>query len=535
MTKLQTDIIAVSVYPDRARVVRGGTVTLEPGKHKLEVSELPLKLDVASVRASARGTARARLFGVDARRDFYVETPAERVRELEKRIESLEDERRSLDAQTEMFKQEHATLGDLSSQTKIYARGLAYGKIDIEAQMSLLDGLRARTEGLNAVLLDLAIRRRDLERRLKKLQNELGQLRGTRGRERYTAIVEVEVTQAGDLDVELTYVVSGTGWRPLYDIRLTKATDQPAKIEIGYLAQVTQRTGEDWSDVALGLSTARPALAETLPELGPWYIRPVVPPQPKRARRKEKMSSGAVAPAPATEIDAFASLSIGDAMIADEEAQVVMATVETTGTAVTYQVPGTVTVPADGAPHKVTVTCFELAPELDYVTAPKLIEATYRRARVANESAYTFLPGSANLFDGDEFIGTTKLELVAPGGELEIYLGTDDRVRVKRKLERREVDKKLLGDRRRLRYGYEIMLENLLPNEIQVALQDQIPVPRHEDIKVKLEFVEPKPAEQTELNLLEWTLALEPDSKRVARFDFTVEHPREMRLVGLPE
>ncbi|MCP4544296.1 MAG: mucoidy inhibitor MuiA family protein [Chloroflexi bacterium] len=535
MTELQTGITAVAVYADRARITRSGIMTLEPGNHRLEVSELPLKLDVASVRASARGTARARLFGVDVRRDFYVETPAERVRELEKQIESLEDERRGLDSQTELFQKEHATLGDLTGQTEIYARGLAYGKIDVEAQMALLDGLRARTEELDAALLGFAICRRDLERRLKKLKNELGQLRGARGRERYTAVVEVEVTQAGDLTIELTYVVSGAGWHPLYDIRLIKAADRPTEtLEVGYLAQVTQRTGENWSDVALTLSTARPALAETLPELDPWYVRPVVAPKPQqRARRMAKMA----APAPALTIaDTGASFGLAEseAEKTDAPAEIVLATVETSGTAVTYQVPGTTIIPADGAPHKVAVASFELDPELDYVTAPKLVEATYRRAKVANESAYTLLPGPANLFDGDEFIGTTELELTAPNGELELYLGTDDRVRVERELKRREVDKKLLGDRRRLRYGYEIVLENLLPNETQVLLQDQIPVPRHEDIKVKLEFAEPKPAERTELNLLEWTLTLEPGTKQSVRFDFTVEHPREMRLLGLP-
>ena len=128
------------------------------------------ELDAASVRASARGTARARLLGVDVRRDFYIETPAERVRELEERIESLQDEIHGLDAQTELLKQEHSTLGELAGQTEIYARGLAYGKIDAEAQMALLDGLRTRTEELNTALLDLAVRRRDLERRLEKLR-----------------------------------------------------------------------------------------------------------------------------------------------------------------------------------------------------------------------------------------------------------------------------------------------------------------------------------------------------------------------------
>ena len=529
---LNTAITAVAVYPDRARVVRSGTVTLNPGSHRLEIPELPLQLDPASVRASARGTARALLLGVDVRRDFYVETPAERVRELEGQFEVLEDEMRGLDAQAELLKRERDIVEELAGQTEAYARGLAFGKTSAEAQMALLDRLHSRAEGLNTAVLDLAVRRRDLERRLQKMQSELDQLRGAGGRERYTAVVEVEVTQAGELAVELTYLVAGAGWQPLYDMRLLDKEGQPA-LEVSYLAQVSQRTGEDWRDVALTLSTARPALAGTLPKLDPWYIGPVYAQERPAIPRMLRMA----APAAPSQVEAAAFTGAAPeagAPAEEVEAKVVTATVETEGFAVTYQVPGAIIVPADGAPHKVTVARFELIPELDYVSAPKLVEAAYRRAQTTNDSPYTFLPGPASLFAGDEFIGTTKLELIAPQGEIEFYLGADDRIKVKRELKRREVDKRLLGDRRCLRYGYEITLENLLPTGAKVTLHDQVPVPRHEDIKVKLESAEPKPAEQTELKLLDWELALAAGEKRVVRFDFTVEHPRGMSLMGLP-
>lgn len=532
MTELRTTITAVAVYPDRARVIRSGTATLEPGGHRLEVSELPLSLDPASVRASARGSARARLLGVNVRRAFYVETPAERVRELERQVEALEAEMQGLEAQAELLQEERAVVSELAGQTETYARGLAYGKTSPEAHMALLDGLRSRAEGLNAALLELAARRRDLERRLQKLRNELGQLRGAKRRERYTAVVEVEVTQAGDLAVELTYVVSSAGWQPLYDMRLLEEGDRPV-LEVGYLAQVTQRSGEDWPDVALTLSTARPALAGTLPELDPWYIGPVRAQEPAKASRMARVAALAAPP----QMEAMVTGAEPEAPAGEEEifeAQVATATVEASGAAVSYRVPGTVAVPADGAPHKVAVARFELVPELDYVAAPKLVEAVHRRAQVANDSPYTLLPGPANLFVGQEFIGSTKLELTAPQGEVELYLGTDDRVRVERELVRREVDKRLIGDRRRLRYGYEIRLENLLPTEAQVTLHDQIPVPRHEDIKVKLELAEPQPTEQTELSLLNWELTLDAGEKREVRFNFTVEHPRAMHLLGLP-
>ena len=532
MTELQTAITRVAVYSDRARVTRSGGTTLEPGSYRLEIPELPLKLDPASVRASARGTARARLLGVDVRRDFYVETPAEHVRELEERVESLQDEMSTLDAQAELLKRERSTLGELVGQTEPFARGLAFGKTSVEEQMALFDAVRSRAAKLDSELLDLVASRRELERRLQKLQQELNQLRGARRRERYAGVVEVEVTQAGDLTLELTYVVSDAGWRPLYDMRLSEADERPI-LEVGYLAQVTQRTGEDWDDVSLTLSTVRAALAETLPELDPWYVGPIRalkrrPPAPRM------MKMAAPAPAPAMEEFAGAEQEVTRVAAAVAEVEVVTAKVETSGAAVTYQVHGTVTVPADGASHKVTVASFELMPDLDYVIAPKLVEGAYRRAKVDNDTPHTLLAGSANLFSGDEFIGTTELELVAPQGEIELYLGTDDRIKVERELERREVDKKLLGDRRRLRYGYEITLENLLPTEARITLHDQIPVSRHEDIKVKLESAEPKPTKQSELNLLDWELVLAPGEEQVVRFDFTVEHPRGMDLLGLP-
>jgi uncharacterized protein (TIGR02231 family) len=531
MTELQTAITAVAVYPDRARVTRSGAATLKSGGHKLELTQLPLSLAAASVRASARGTARARLLGVDVRRDFYEETPVERVRELERQIEGLEDEMGGIDVQAELLQQERAAVGDLGGQTKAFAHGLAYGKTTAEAQMSVFDSLRRRAEEVNAALLDLAVQRRDLERRLEKLRNELNQLQGGGRRQRYAAVIEVEVMQAGELTVELTYVVSKAGWQPLYDVRLLEEGAQWV-LEVGYLAQVTQRTGEDWSDVALTLSTARPALAETLPELDPWYIGPVI----EAARPRAKMMAGVMAPAgPAAMMDEMVTMKTAvKREVEEKEAEVALAAVDTSGAAVTYQVPGAVTVPADGAPHKVAVARFELEPKLDYVTAPKLLEAVYRRAQVTNDSPYTLLPGPANLFAGDEFIGATEFELVAPQGEIELYLGPDDRIKVERELKRREVDKKLIGDKRRLHYAYEITLENLLPTEAKVTLHDQIPVPRHEDVKVKLASAEPAPDKQSKLNLLDWEFELDSGEKRVVGFGFTVEYPRGMRLVGLP-
>lgn len=531
MPTMDTLVSTVTVYPDRARVKRTGAQRLESGTQVLEIPGLPLQMNPDSLRTTARGTARARLLGVQVQRAFFSETPTEKVRQLEESIEGMQDDLKRLEMQATTIDQARNALLKIMENAQTFALALASGEMNLEKQMALIEGFQKRLNGLNSEQQGLAAQRRELERKLQKAIKDLEQLRSARPPERYVARVEVEVIEAGELTVELDYVVSGAGWKPLYDLRLQEQEGE-AVLEIGYLAQVMQKTSEAWENVSLSLSTARPALARTIPELQPWLIRPPTPPQVMRA---------ASAPAPQmARMKAAAPMGGNQAafgMPAAEpvmEAEAVEATVESSGSAVTYVIPGSVSIPPDGAAHKVTVSRFSLAPRLDYVAAPKLVQAVYRRAKVNNDSPYTLLPGEANLFAGDEFIGTTPLEMTAPQGEIELYLGVEDRIKIERELKRREVDKRLIGGKRHLAYAYEIKLENLLPAPAVLTLHDQIPIAAHEEIKVKLESAEPKPTEPIEMGLLKWELSLEGNSKRTVRFEFSVETPQAMQVVGLP-
>jgi uncharacterized protein (TIGR02231 family) len=222
--------------------------------------------------------------------------------------------------------------------------------------------------------------------------------------------------------------------------------------------------------------------------------------------------------------------------MADEEAfaaETVSATVETEGTAVTFKAPGQTDIPNDGSPHKISLQHIRLEPKLDYLTIPKYSDATFRRATVNYTEAGPLLPGSASLFVGEEYIGQTQIAFTAQGDELEILLGVEDRITVERKLARRDVDKKLLRDQRQLRYGYTITLKNLLNTAAQIVLKDHMPVSRHEQIKVKLDDVRPQPNEQTDLNLLEWQLNLASGAEQTVRYEYMVEHPRSLQVMGL--
>ncbi|MEZ4644161.1 MAG: mucoidy inhibitor MuiA family protein [Chloroflexota bacterium] len=527
---VQTQVTQVTVYPDRARVSVSGETEVAAGMHQLRVDELPLAMETDSIRVTGQGTAVVRILSVDVARQHYTEAPVEKVRQLEQQIEKLEDELQAIKDGKAGWLAHAKYLDGLRQSTAEYARGLARGRIGVDDQTALIGFLQTQDEQMRAAVRELDLQQRDLSREVEKLRRELKEVQSARPRQRFQARVDVEVQTAGTFQLVLTYVVGSAGWQPLYDIRLQTGQNGTAdSLAFSYIAQVQQNTGQNWQGVKLAVSTARPALNQRLPDLHPWYI------DERRAPTPRPMRAKMAAPAP---MEDMAVGALRTAMAAPEveevvEAEVAVAEVQDSGTAVSFAIAGQVDIPSDGSPHKTTINQFHFAPQLDYLAVPKHTDAVYRRAKMVNDSPSPLLDGPANLFVGDEFIGKTRLQYTPTGGEVELLLGVEERITITRELARRDVDKRLLRDNRQLRYGYEIEVKNLLPTAAKLEIHDHIPVARHEQIKVKLEEAEPQPSEKSDLNLLEWRFALPAGAEKTVTYTFSVEHPRSMMVMGL--
>ena len=81
--------------------------------------------------------------------------------------------------------------------------------------------------------------------------------------------------------LRVSYTVRGARWAPLYDARLDSGSrERKPALELVRRAEIVQQTGEDWSDVALSVSTVRTAKGGSAPELRPLIVRypqPAVP------------------------------------------------------------------------------------------------------------------------------------------------------------------------------------------------------------------------------------------------------------------
>ena len=126
--------------------------------------------------------------------------------------------------------------------------------------------LRQEQLALDGQLLQLGQEVEELERQLEAARLALsqapsGQQRGTRRPERQVAL---RLGGAGPVEsLWLRYVVKAARWWPVYTLRVTDGAPAEWVIE----AQLVQRSGEDWSEARLSLSTADLIHDARLPEL----------------------------------------------------------------------------------------------------------------------------------------------------------------------------------------------------------------------------------------------------------------------------
>lgn len=520
---VEATIRAVTVYPDRARVSMSGSTSLERGPQTLVIGDLPMAMIPESVRARGEGEARVQLRSVDVRRRYFSAAPSEKAAELEEAIEETRAALAVVDDRKSTTASQLDYLDGMRGETAAFAKGLARGHTTIEEQTALLAYLAEQDGQLRGAIRELNREARELGQVLEQQMAELADLQAARHRERYEARLEITVDDGGVFTIELSYVVGKARWQPLYDIRLRDPLDDSASttLAVSSLAEVSQQTGQDWLGVKLTLSTARPAVNQRVPELRPWFISE---PRPMpRALASREMSAAAPAMAMAEAEERYVA----------NKADVQVAETEQTGAVVTFVIPGTSDVGGDGTPYKTTVAIYDLTPQLDYLAVPRLTTVAYRRAVVTNSTSAPWLPGPVNLFNGDEFIGSNRMEYTAAGGEVELLLGAEERIEIEREMVQRDVDKRLLRDVRQIQYTYETRLKNLMATKARVTVMDNYPVSQHEQIKVKLDTAQPRPADQTDMHMLEWELTMAPQSEQKLLLQYSIEHPRDMTVAGL--
>lgn len=550
MIDLVAPIKDVTVYADRALVTRVGSLHLQAGEQELRVNDLPSFLR-ESLRTAGQGPQGTRILHVDITTTFYSRPPEAEILTLQTACDLLQRQIDLLRARQNALNDRRQWLRALGEQSRDFAKGLASGQMKPQdcADFFAFSATQALQDAEAAQGLEVQLKQAQEELASKK--RELASKQGYGQPDRLAAVVTVDLPEEGDFTLELSYLVMQAWWQPQYDVRVVMGEDgNKGEVELTYIGLVSQHTGENWEQVSLALSTARPSQASVLPELQPQYLHVYVPPTPAPLVASVARSRGLMKPQAALapgSAPAFAS-SAGfaeDALLEEEaepapsppvQAAIATATVEQTGTAYVFRIERSVDIPSDNSPHKTTIARDSLPCEFDYVSAPVLDPSAHLRARITNTTERVLLPGESSIFLSGEYVGTTQVKMTAPREQVKIFLGIDDNLKIKRERIERTVEKGALlqGDLRRITYAYRITIHNYAAFPRNIVLRDHLPVSQHERIRVKVPAIQPAPTERTKLELLTWRFPLAADGEYKLEYRFTVEHPQDIQVIGLP-
>lgn len=520
----ESRIRRVTVYPDRALVVREAALQVPAGASAVEIKDLPAGVMPDSVRARVAGPEGVRLRGLEVRTYQVEKVVGARARELGAERDLLLESLRAVDDR----------LAALASRREFVLSVKAAAGADASSTLLKeklrIDDLKSAAAFVEEALLEIAGKARQAEKEKRALDDkkrvieaELAGLSGGAPLTKRAAVVAIEAPNAAAATLELSYVIVGAGWVPFYDIH---AAPDRGEATIRYYGQILQSTGEDWSGVEIALSTAHPARSTKMPEMAALAVTST----PSKAARMGQVADNGLQ----RNWQALDQIirEQNDAVYnrRDYSALALTAEVQSQISSHVFRITTPETIPSDGSPHKVTIATTVFKGDASRVATPKLSPHLYLKTQVRNTNDFPYMPGDLNIFLGNDYIGAGTIELVAPNETFEVFLGVDEGIKVTRRLLSRRVE---AGTLQKTHHVFVIRVENFKGKAAKLSVIDQLPVSRDSDVEIIPDPDMTKPSTSAPDGRLTWELEVEPGAVKEIRLGYRVYHPAGRPVFGL--
>ncbi len=198
-------------------------------------------------------------------------------------------------------------------------------------------------------------------------------------------------------------------------------------------------------------------------------------------------------------------------------------------TTTVYEIEDPYTILNDGKTYTVEIDGYEVKAQYEYYAAPKFETDAFLTARIADWQELNLLPGEANLFFEGTFLGKSTLDVTTAGDTLNLSLGRDKGVVVKRTLLKEYSSRKFMGSNRTDTRQYEIVVRNNKQQPISITIDDQFPVTTMKEIEIQdRKYDGAKLDDDTQK--LTWQLIVDPKKENKIGFRYEVKYPRDKTL-----
>ena len=532
--KAKYSITDVTVFRERASVTRSAELEVQPGLWNLTFAKMPSTILKDSIQAKSLGDLKV----VDLEYQVIPSTESN-SEQAQKLIAELDDVREQISHKknsVEVINSQIVFLNSMASRgSEEAALDIGTSALDtsvIENQLDFL-GKQLATLLENQLLEKQLLRKLTeqaevLERKIKNIGSQRGQTS--------QVVVTFVATKPTKATLQLTYLVNRAAWVPTYAVR---ADFQESTINIEYDAIVMQTTGENWNNVNMVLSTAQPSQAAEPPTINPYFVDIYTPPPPMPSAARGDVRSRAVA--------ADSESSYYDTREAALEQFASKATVDGSGSAVTFTLPRTMTIASGNDQQQRTrIATFQNNVSYINIAIPLLTEEVYIKGKIENTSNYQFLPGTASIFVGNDYVGQSQIDSVAPSASYQFYFGVDPSIRAKRiVLEKRTDNTGLFSGGRETIYNVRIDIDNGADHPIDLELWDRWPVSRSSDITISMSEVSPPLStdvqyvnNQKKQGLLRWDIMIPAystgDKAKIVNYSYSINRGKDIETTPLP-
>ncbi|GAB7106613.1 hypothetical protein JCM4814A_49270 [Streptomyces phaeofaciens JCM 4814] len=141
-------------------------------------------------------------------------------------------------------------------------------------------------------------------------------------------------------------------------------------------------------------------------------------------------------------------------------------------------------IPSDGTWHTVTVGEIPVGLRTEYLCVPSVEQTVYATLVLSNSTGQALLAGPVEVTVGDDFLLTTALPTLAPGGVRRVGLGPAEGIRVTRRTNLHESTSGMRNSTTVLDHRVHVELANGLAGPVTVEVHERVPVTSDADVRI---------------------------------------------------
>lgn len=507
--KVISKIQSVIVFRNGAQLKRIANVNLKSGINEVVITNLPEGLIESSVKVKI--DPKIEMSSVSFRRNFEnnPEMKPEYIA-LKKKYDEIFAKKENEQIVYDTWKEEENLI---LANKKIAGENTS---LSSEQLIKIADLYRTRLLEIKQKLLSSNRSLTEIDKELAKISSQMSEL-GNKSNNQFTGeiVLFLKSSTNSTEKIELSYLDGRARWNTSFDLRL-ESLQKPLNLVNKGL--VTQNTGEDWTDIALILSTGNPQSNVQFPILNPWFLYYY-----QDIFSKQKAYQGNAFPAQARMNDNVRTSSHKE----DLNYNNVEATENITF--MEFSLPDKMTIPSDNKSHEVKLKDNEIPAQFEYVAIPKLDKNVYLRANILDWDQYNLSSGQVKLYFESTFTGTSYIDANLTSDTLTISLGPDIAIAAKREKLKDLKKSSIFSGKKNQQFGFEINVKNNKPETIEIVLVDQIPLSTDAEMIVEVDELSGGKLNK-DTGIIEWKLKLKSGEQIKKRLAYTIKIPKEKRI-----